>query len=506
MPSNASLAGRFDALRLDTSSLFIGGAWCRPQASDTWRHVNPASGEALTDFPLAGVADVAAAIGAARAAFDQGPWPRMRARQRKIHLQRLAQAIAAQATLLNQCQTLDNAMPYGRSSTYRFSGTYAADVVDYYAGLVADLDGRTYAPFADDDAMQFFSLPEPVGVVASISAWNSPILQVINKVAPALAAGCTVVLKPSEYASLTGFAFARIAAEADLPPGVFNLVTGPGETTGEALVNDERIDKIAFTGSRRVGGRMMEVGARGIKRITLELGGKSPGIVFADCSDVAGAAREIAARCFHGMSGQTCSAQTRVLVQRSVYEAFVDAVADQARAVRGGDPFDPATTAAPLINERQLERVRGFVERALSQGIRAPVIGTAGAAAQLGAPWDRGTWFGPTLLVDVDPSAEIAREEVFGPVLTVTPFDTEEQAVALANDSAYGLSAGIYTADIQRALRVAGAVRAGTVGINGYSAMPNSPFGGFKTSGLGREGGREGLQAYLETKTVMVRL
>jgi aldehyde dehydrogenase (NAD+) len=501
-----TLARRFDQLSLDTRRLFIDGAWRAASSDQTWRHVNPASLEQLTTFPVATADDVALAVAAARRAFDAGPWRRMRARERKAHLQRLARAIADHAELLNQCQTLDNAMPFARSSTYRFSGTYAADVVDYYAGIVADLGGRTYAPFAADDAMQFFSVHEPVGVVASISAWNSPILQVVNKVAPALAAGCTVVLKPSEYASLTAFAFAHIAAAADLPPGVFNLVTGPGETTGEALVTDERIDKIAFTGSRRIGARMLEAAARTIKRVTLELGGKSPGLVFDDCRDVAAAAREIAARVFHGMSGQTCSAQTRVLVQRPVYEAFVEAAAQEATRIRYGDPFDPATTGSPIVNERQLQRIAGFLERADAAGVQARVSGSRSVASGLPQPWNRGLWFTPTLLVDVDPRSEVAREEVFGPVLAVTPFDTEEQALALANDSAYGLSAGVYTADVQRALRVADALRAGTVGINGYSAMPNSPFGGYKASGLGREGGREGLQAYLETKTVMVRL
>jgi aldehyde dehydrogenase (NAD+) len=501
-----ALAHHFDQLSLDTSRLFIAGEWRSSTGDEAWRHVNPATLELLSTFPVANEQDVGLAVTAARRAFDDGPWRRMAARERKAHLQRLARAIADDADLLSTCQTLDNAMPYTRSCQYRFSGGYAADVVDYCAGTVSDLGGRTYAPFAADDAMQFFSVREPVGVVASISAWNSPVLQVVNKVAPALAAGCTVVLKPSEYASLTAFAFAHILAKADLPPGVFNLVTGPGETTGEALITDDRIDKIAFTGSRRVGSRMLEAAARTIKRVTLELGGKSPGLVFADCRDVPAAAREIAARVFHGMSGQTCSAQTRVLVQRPVYDAFVDAAVAEAGRVRYGDPFDPATTASPIVNDRQIQRIGGFLERAREAGVAARVQGSRDVASSLERPWSAGLWYSPTVLVDVDPRAEVAREEVFGPVLTVTPFDTEDQAVTLANDSPYGLSAGVYTTDVQRALRVANAVRAGTVGINGYTAMPNSPFGGYKASGLGRESGREGLEAYLETKTVMARV
>lgn len=479
--------------------VLVGGRWREPRDGAVWHHVNPASGEHLDDIAVAGESDVDDSVRAARLAFDDGPWPRMRPRERGRILHDLAASFERHAEEIGRLQTLDNGMPLTRSSRYRSSAVLAADLVRYFAGWSDKLTGATYPPFTEDDRLQFLSFLEPVGVVAAIIPWNAPVLQFANKIAPALAAGCTIVLKPSEYASLSALRLAELIAESDLPPGVVNLVTGTGEDTGAPLIAHPGVDKIAFTGSRAVGSRMLHAAASGIKRVSLELGGKSPALVFPDAPDLAAAAAEIAAVVFHGMSGQTCSAQTRALVHADVHDEFVEHVVAQAELVRHGNPFDPATTAAPIINARQLDHVESCVDNAVAEGARVVLRGK-----RLGGELAAGNWFSPTVLAGVDNRDQIARTEVFGPVLTVTPFATEDEAVALANDSDYGLAAGVYTVDNARTIRLARRLRVGTVGVNGYSFMPNSPFGGMKTSGLGREGGRPAIEAYLETKTVML--
>jgi aldehyde dehydrogenase (NAD+) len=479
--------------------LLVDGRW-RDGTGERWAHRNPATGEHLTDVAITTPDEVGGAVGAARRAFDEGPWPRMRARERQALLRRAAELVRGAAAEINALQTLDNGMPITRSSRYRSSALIAADLIDYYAGWTDKLHGETYPPFTADDDLQFLSVLEPVGVVAAVIPWNAPVLQFANKVAPALAAGCTIVLKPSEYASLAVLRLAELIAEAGLPDGVFNVVTGTGEVTGEALVTHPGIDKIAFTGSRAIGERMVRASADGIKRVTLELGGKSPALVFPDAPDLAAVAKEIGAVVFHGLSGQTCSAQTRALVHRSVHADFVTAVVAEARRVVHGDPFDPATTAAPIINARQLTRIESAVEGGIVAGAIAELRGR-----RADGPLAAGNWLTPTVLTGVDNTGALARTEVFGPVLGITAFDTEDEAIALANDTPYGLSAGVYTGSAARALRVANRLRTGTVGVNGYTFMPNSPFGGFKASGMGREGGRQAIDEYLETKTIMIR-
>ncbi|MBI2706565.1 MAG: aldehyde dehydrogenase [Actinobacteria bacterium] len=461
-----------------------------------WTHSHPATNEQVGVLTTATKAQVDAAVRAARRAFD-GHWPHWKARDRKRLLQRIAQLVEANGAELDQMQTLDNGMPISFSSTYQAGHQIAADIFDYHAGWVDRIAGQTLPTFTGGDAV-VMTLREPVGVVAAIIPWNAPLMLSAQKVAPALAAGCTVVLKPSEYASFTVIRFAEILAEAGVPPGVFNLVLGPGDGTGEALVEHPAVDKISFTGSRGTGRYVMRAAADGIKRVSLELGGKSPNIVFPDV-DLDATSGAVMGMVSMGLSGQGCACHTRALVHESIYDEMVDKCALMAQLCVLGDPFDPATTSGPLINPQQLERVTGFIHSGQSQGARL-VIGGDRPGGELAI----GNFVNPTLFADVDNSMTIAREEIFGPVLAMIPFTDEDDAVRIANDTSYGLGASVQTSDVKRALRVARRVRAGTFGVNGYTVVPNAPFGGYKTSGLGREGGQEGIDAFLETKTVII--
>ena len=370
------------------------------------------------------------------------------------------------------------------SSRYRASGEFAADLFDHFGGWIDKIAGEFHPQVSDEVALQFISMREPIGVVAAIIPWNAPLLQFSNKVAPALACGNTVILKPSEYASLVSHRLAELIAEADLPPGVFNFITGSVPETGDALVRHPGVDKISFTGSRAVGEHIMRTGASDIKRVTLELGGKSAALVFPDAPDVGQAAANAMAMVSTFMSGQVCSTTSRVLVHQSIMDRFLEGARNQLGTVRFGDPFDTATTSAPIINERQATKVRHYIGKGVEQGARIVAGRDQSAAQRL-----RGNFVSPVLFADVRNDMVIAREEIFGPVLCVIPFKDEAEAVRIANDSPYGLSAGVYTGNIARAFRVTQQLRSGTVGVNGYSFMPNSPFGGFKQSGIGREGG-----------------
>jgi aldehyde dehydrogenase (NAD+) len=337
--------------------------------------------------------------------------------------------------------------------------------------------------------------------VAAVIPWNAPLMAFSYKVAPALAAGCTMVLKPSEYASLTVLRLTALLEEAGVPPGVFNLVLGPGDPTGEALITHPGVDKITFTGSRAVGSRIVSASADRIARVSLELGGKSPNLVFADAPNLDLAAMTAFGMVSMGLSGQGCVCQTRALVQQEVYDEFIVKASSLAAMVRFGSPFDPTTTSGPIINTRQLDKVMGYIGSGSEQGARL-VVGGDRPDGELAA----GNFVNPTLFADVDNAMRIAQEEIFGPVLAVIPFRDEDEAIRLANDTTYGLGAGVQTADVGRALRVAGALRSGTVGINTYTVVPNVPFGGFKSSGLGREGGRVGIEEFTELKSVTVGL
>jgi aldehyde dehydrogenase (NAD+) len=489
-----------DKVGLTDGRLLIGGAW-RPAADDrTWTHRHPASGEEIGDFPIATASDVDDAVCAARRAFDDGPWPRSRAGERIRLLHRYAELLREHAEELRGIQALDNGIPLSFGGIYAPSVGAAADVFDHHAGWVDKVGGQTLPPYQGGDHLAM-TFREPVGVVAAILPWNAPFLLFAQKVAPALGAGCTVVVKPSEYCTFTVLRMVELLTEAGLPDGVLNVVTGPGDPTGEALITHPMVDKVSFTGSRAVGRRIVAASAGTLKRVSLELGGKSPTLVFPDAPDVGLAAMTTMGTVTMGLSGQACVAHTRALVHRDVHDQFVAAAQMLAGAITYGDPFDAGVLASPLINARQLDRVLGFVERAQEEGATLVTGGTR-PDGDLAA----GNFLRPTVFTGVGNDMEIAREEVFGPVLAVIPFESEDEAVRLANDSEYGLGAGVYTTDARRAFRLARRLRVGTVGINGFQIEPHLPFGGFKQSGLGREGGRSAFEAYTELKTVLMPL
>lgn len=493
VPQLSVLAHR-ERLGIKPGLLLLDGSWQTGRSGAVRPHINPASGEVVTELAIADPQDAAAAVAAARKAFDEGPWPKMKARERIRYLRRISDAIRAQGDRLTALQSIDNAIPSQFAGRYRTSAEFAADLFDHFAGWVDKLDGTVHPPFTDEVPLQALSIREPRGVVAALTPSNAPLLQVPNKLAPALACGCTVILKPSEHASLVALAIAEIVAEADLPPGVFQFLTG-GAETGQALISDPGVDLIAFTGSAGVGEHILRTSASGMKRTFLELGGKSAGIVFPD-ADVGAAANLLMANCSTFLSGQICSIPTRALVHRDVYRSFIDHASRQLDSVVLGDPFDPATTSAPVIHAAARDRI----ESRLAHLDGAHLVLGGGRP---NGPLSNGFWLNPALVMDVREDNPLFREELFGPVLTVTPFDDEAHAVRLANASDYGLGGMVFTNDISRAWRVAGAVRTGTIGINGYSYLPNAPFGGFKSSGIGREGGRGAIQAYTETKTIM---
>jgi aldehyde dehydrogenase (NAD+) len=492
-----SIKERRDATGLGEGQLLVGGTWRPARDGQTWSHTHPATGEEVGAFAVASADDVDDAVRAARHAFDEGPWPRTRATERIRVLRRISDLLRAHTDELLALQALDNGIPISFGTTYALSIDCVADIFDHHAGWVDKLGGETLPPYQGGDHLAM-TLREPVGVVAAVIPWNGPLLLAAQKLAPALAAGCTVVLKPSEYATFAALRLVRLVEEAGLPPGVLNVVTGPGDPTGDALINHPLVDKITFTGSRGVGRLVMRAAADGFKRVSLELGGKSPALVFAD-ADVYAAAATTMGTVTLGLSGQACVAQTRALVHRDVYEPFIALAEGMTAMVSYGDPFDPVTTASPLINQRQLDRVLGYIARGQEEGARL-VCGGARGDGELA----NGNFVTPALFADVANDMTIAREEIFGPVLAVVPFTDEEEAVRLANDTSYGLGATVWTSDVKRALRMARAVRAGTVGVNGYQLEPHVPFGGYGQSGLGREGGRSSIEAYTELKTVLI--
>ena len=495
-----SVLPKRDELGVKRGQLYVDGTWCDASDGGTWTHVNPAAYEEIATFAIGTAADIDRAVAAARRAFDEGPWPRMKARERKALMQKLVGLVYEHKDELGELQVLDNAIPVAFNTMYQVGPQIAADIFDHHAGWIDKIMGDTIPPYTGNELMTL-TFREPVGVVAAIIPWNAPLFLFAQKVAPALATGCTVVVKPSEYAALAILRLTEVFEEVGLPPGVLNVVPGPGQTTGEALVTHPGIDKISFTGSRAVGQHILSVSGDGLKRVSLELGGKSASVNFADAPDVGLAAMTAMGMVSMGMSGQGCVIQSRALVQKEVYDDFINAAAALVPMVRYGDPFSYETTSGPIINPRQLERVMGYIESGRVSGARL-VVGGDRPAGDLAA----GNYVNPTLFADVDNQWAIAREEIFGPVLSVMPFTDEDEAVRIANDSPYGLGGGVYTSDIKKAFRVARALRAGTIGINEFAVAPNAPFGGFKTSGLGREGGWPAIEAFTELKTVFVGL
>ena len=493
----ASIKPHRDELGLGDGRMLINGDWVTAADEATWSHVHPATGEQVAEFPVATPADVDRAVKAARRAFDEGPWPHARAGERVRVLRTIADLIREHADELMKLQALDNSVPLSFGEIYAMSPGFVADVFDHHAGWADKIAGETLPPYQGGDHM-VLTLREPVGVVGAVIPWNAPLVLFAQKVAPALAAGCTVVLKPSEYAT---FAVLRLAQLINgvLPAGVLNVVTGPGDPAGQALISHPMVDKLSFTGSRAVGQKVMTAAAAGCKRVSLELGGKSPSVVFAD-ADIGTAAAVTMGTVTLGLSGQVCAAQTRALVHRDAVEEFLATAELIGTMVSYGNPFDPEVTSAPLINTPQLDRVLGLIARGQEEGARL----VCGGGRADGDELAHGNFVAPTLFADVSNDMSIAREEIFGPVLSVIPFDSEEEAVRLANDTDYGLAATVWTSDVRRAMRMTRAIKAGTVGVNGYQLEPNSPFGGFRQSGLGREGGRAAIESYTELKTVLL--
>lgn len=489
-----------DELRVRPGRILIGGKWCA-EGESRFNQVHPSTNEIVTSIVEAGVSGVNAAVAAARKAFDKGPWPRMGARERRIMLQRVIAGISAAEEELAQLHSLDNGLPIHYSRNARLSPRNVADVFDHYVGWIDKINGETQAKYSDSLNMQFMTFREPVGVVAVIVPFNAVLLSLAVKLAPALACGNTVVVKPSELTNLATLRLAEIIAEADLPPGVFNIVTG-GPVTGEALSTHPGVDKVSFTGSPAVGNKILSTSGGNMKRVTLELGGKSAALVFPDTRSVELTASTLMGLCSTFLSGQVCSTPTRALVHKSILDEFVHHAQAQVGTIKRGSPFDPSTTSAPIISKRQLDRITNYIEIGQAEGAKLLFGGDRPTAGDL----SQGNWINPALFVNVDNKMRIAREEIFGPVLCVIPFETEEEAIALANDSDYGLSGGIYTTDVSRAFRVARQMRTGSIGINGYSAVPNAPMGGVKLSGIGREGGWATIESFTELKTLMLNL
>lgn len=487
---------RLAAATLPPGRMLVDGAWIDGIGEPIPR-IHPATGEAVFETPGGDRSIVDAAVAAARRAFDEGPWPRLPGRERARYLHTIAELIRADKDNLNALLSLDNATPVSFVGFYQMGAEYPADLFDIHAGWVDKITGETFPTW--EPAQPFvFTTHESVGVVGVITPWNAPMSLFAQKVAPALAAGCTIVAKPSELAPLTSLRLAELIAQADLPPGVLNVVTGRGDSVGAALVEDPRVDKVSFTGSRAVGSAIASTVGSRIGRVSLELGGKSPGLIFAD-ADVGMAVGYAAGNAFLGLSGQVCVTQSRILVDRSIHDEVLEQLVGFASAVSFGDPFDPAVSGAPMISRAHMDRVLAHITRAAEDGAKVVVGG-----GRVKNTSEDGNFVAPTVIAEVDNSMAVAQDEIFGPVVCVIPFDDEAHAIALANDTQYGLGAAVYTRDMGRALRVSAALRAGNVGVNAWTLPAHAPFGGMKQSGLGRENGRDGILEYLETKTTFM--
>ncbi|MEK6629913.1 MAG: aldehyde dehydrogenase family protein [Acidobacteriota bacterium] len=472
----------------------LGGEWVGASNGATQTVVNPATEEVIATVPSASAADVDGAVAAARQALD-GAWSRMSARDRGRLVWKIGQQLMTRADEVARLETLHNGKPIFESRQIDIPS--AAECFEYYAGWADKIQGETIPVKGPYFA---YTLREPVGVVAAIVPWNFPLLLAVWKVAPALVCGNTVVLKPASQTPLTALALAEIALEVGLPPGVLNVITGRGSEVGRLIVEHSGVDKIGFTGDTSTGREIMRGSAATVKRLTLELGGKSPNIVFAD-ADLDAAVRGATTGIFYG-KGEVCAAGSRLLVERSIKDEFLARLAARAKKIRPGDPLDPKTRLGAISSKGQLDRVLHYIETAQREG---GTLIAGGQRADIGT--GKGYFVEPTVFADVTPEMTIAREEVFGPVLAAIEFADVEEAIARANQSDYGLAAAVWTRDIKKAHQVAHRLQAGTVWINAYNVYDTAaPFGGYKQSGFGREMGQHALDSYTQVKTVMVDL
>jgi len=468
---------------------FIGGEWAAPAGGERLAVISPSTEEAVGEVPVATPADIDRAVAAARRAFDDGPWPRMAPDERAAVLTRVAESLRKREAEIAGV-TVDE-MGCAISQAPRAQTGMVAALFDYYAELCR---GYEFERLVVDGSRAGLVTSEPVGVVAVIVPWNAPVTLACWKTAPALAAGCSVVIKPAPEAPLSNYILAEALEEAGVPRGVVSVVPAD-RVAGEHLVTHPGTDKIAFTGSTAAGKRIMSLAGDQVKRVSLELGGKSAAIVLDD----ADLSRVMPVLVHGGMhlSGQVCGAHTRVLVPRSVYSSAVESAAAAAAHIPVGDPHDPSVEVGPLVAARQRDRVEGYIALGVDAGARV----VCGGGRPAGLP--RGWYVSPTILADVDNSMRVAREEIFGPVLCLIPYDDEDDAARIANDSPYGLSGGVWAGDPARGLAVARRLRTGSIAINGsYPPFPLVPFGGFRESGLGRELGPEGLQEFLEPRSI----
>jgi acyl-CoA reductase-like NAD-dependent aldehyde dehydrogenase len=467
------------------------GLWINGESvegSETRELVEPATGEPLATVQLAGEVDVDRAVDAARAALD-GDWGKTAATERSRLLHALADAMVANRSELSELESRNVGKAISSTKAELFGG---AENFRFYASGIATISGRSN-PLGG--SLLFYSLKEPVGVAGQIVPWNYPLLMATWKLAPALAAGCSVVLKPDPQTPLTVLRLAELAAEVGFPAGAINIVPADGPTTGSYLVRHPGVDKVAFTGSTKTGGEIMRLASDSIKRITLELGGKSPNLVFADAD--LGSAIPSAVWSIYYAAGQSCEARSRVLVEKPLYDDFVSEFTAKAQAIKVGDPLDPETQMGSLISMGHRDRVHGYVEQGRGEGAEVMLGGEPTSGP--------GAFYPPTVIAGVDNSMTVAQEEIFGPVVTVIPFEDEADAIRIANDVRYGLMATVWTGDPARGHRIAAKIKSGTVGINmPYTAFPGIPFGGYKQSGFGRELALETLELYLETKSVIV--
>jgi len=473
--------------------MLIGGEWVEPQSGEWFESVNPFTAAPWALIPRGNTADIDRAVAAARSAY-YGDWRKLNATARGSLLRRLADLIAAEAERLAEIETTDNGKLIAEMRTQL---NYIPQWFHYFGGLADKIEGRVIP--IDRSGVFNFTREEPLGVIAAITPWNSPLMLAAWKLAPALAAGNTVVWKPSEYSSVSALAFGELFERAGFPPGVVNIVTGFGNEVGEPLITHRHVAKIAFTGGDRTGEHVYGLAAKGIKKITLELGGKSANIVFDD-SDIDNAVRGVVSGIF-AATGQTCIAGSRALIHRPIHDQFIERLLALAKTARMGDPLNAFTQVGPVTTKPQYEKVLDYIHIAKEEGAVCRLGGAAADRPECGSGW----FVEPTIFTGVNPSMRIAKEEVFGPVLSVIPFDDEDEAVGIANDTIYGLAAGVWTTSMRRALSMSERLEAGTVWVNTYRAVSYmSPFGGYKRSGIGRENGMEAIREYLQTKSVWI--